>query len=270
MSIKNKDDITAHRHQHNNIELTDLKGRILHKKRSLQFFYLLVPYFLFLFISIKLLGLSSKKWNQKLSIWFIKHYYNLYFIFRGVNYYTNTDFKPIVENPSLIFTTRHNVYSSLHVYRQFKTPLIIPLNSMFYTTTLLPYIPWHIMRSLLKKISYPDQHITYNLAIIKTLLKTGYPVLVYLNESYTDESYNNTLYMGKEIFELLKLDVPTYFLRESGMNDYAKSTMFTPIIVSSSLKSKEDILEELDLTNEGHVASAICDFFMFRYANVVL
>jgi hypothetical protein len=270
MTLLDKNKFKASKKEHTKYQMKLLAKRISLKKHSFKIFYCLVPYFLLRFLCVKVIGLFSKSLNQKLSINFIKHYYRLYLLFRGVTHYENKAFYDRVDNPSLIITTRHHSFSSLFVYILFRTPLIIPLNPIFYTEPLLRYVPFRFMGKLLKKISYPDQSLTYNVDTIKDLLKKGYPVLMYINESYINETQQNMIYIGKEFFELLKLDVPTYFLRTVGMHEYYQSTLFTPSLISSTLKEKKDLFNELGTeVNEKHMSALICEFFMFRYANII-
>jgi len=269
MGLKDMEGMNLRRLKYNKDRIDTLKSRTSAKRQSMRMFSYLYPYLLILYLLVQASRLISRSLSDRLTVYFLKHYANLYFSYRGIHSLYGEDFNTKLDKPSLIFTTRHHIFSSFYAFKMFKTPVIIPLHESFYRSRLVPYIPFPTMGSLFKKISYPDQHITYNVDRIKSILEAGHSVVVYINESYTDEVHYNMLYVGKEVFDLLKLDVPTYFLCAGDMHQYAISTISTPLLVTLALKEKNDLFNDIETKDDQHMAARICEFFLMRYINIV-
>jgi hypothetical protein len=235
---------------------------------SLLMFAFFSPYFILLRILISLISLISSSLWKRCAIWYIRHYYTIFFFFRGTNQHPIHTFPTKFERPTLILSLRRDNLSPLISFLQFPSPIIIPLSKKMLRPSKIPFFPFST-KKLFSVISYPDANLNQNLNNIESLISAGYPTLVHINHHFIDPTTIRTIYFYQALEELLKKDIDIYFLNLENMSRHHFATLFTPTHISCNLITKEKLLQNINQQDQNQVLEKIAQFFGFTNHTVL-
>lgn len=234
--------------------------------RKLWYFFrftFLWPYFIVLGLCVWLFSFLKTPDSKRFSVWFVKHYFRLFFRSRNVDWYTVFEIGPL-EPSTIILTTRTHWYGFAFVLQLFSDSVIVPMPSGFHRLKMVPFIFYLKLSRFLKLCSYPDQELPSALPNIHALLQAGYSVVVPINRGNLSSNRDNTLTMYKQTFDLLKLNYPCYFLSTNGFDTIDTATTKTPALVSVKLKEKQAVLVGTDPIKP-EATLRLTEFFEYRY-----
>ncbi|MFC1771379.1 hypothetical protein ACFLZV_05790 [Candidatus Margulisiibacteriota bacterium] len=234
------------------------------KKRIVSYllFTILWPYLVFLRILLAISSLFSRQtWALNASR-FLRHYFKIYFKFKGINPVMTTDIPFKKKKPMIIFTIRRDDTLPVFFYKLFPYPIIIPLVKKFRSTNAIHFFPFR-MKKLFETISYPDINLGQNLKNIQEMLAEGYSVLVHINQHYLDPISMRTITFYKAFESLLQEDADIYFMHARESRQLKFAALLSPVLITIDITKKEELLNEIDQNDQKCVLDRIATFFGF-------
>jgi hypothetical protein len=218
-----------------------------------------VPWFVFIWMC----GLFSPSLKTRLTGPFLRTFLKSYFKGRGHLPYFSTaqeDIPQKADTPRLIFTLKYSHMSPLFAYQMFTFPVVVPVTPGFDAFVPSDLLPLRIGK-LFTHISYQDTSLPYDVENIKTLLKAGHTVVVHLNAGVVNPSHNPMLYIHESFYDLLKLDVESYFLNMGNFDQHAFTSSRSQTLMPVDLVKRDDVVFDIDLNDRPLVNDFVGGFF---------
>jgi hypothetical protein len=231
-----------------------------HISQRIESLFLFLPAYVF----ITLLSLLIRKKSRLLQASLLRRYLQRFFYRKGIKKIFLTP--PIDLQPgSLILMPRLTLpLTPLFYYQLFTTPIIIPVSEPLYH--------YRGVKSLIKRIAYPDGPLKQQKDHIIALLKKGYRVIFYLNPDYIDPMIHNRLYIDPLIKELISIAQETYVLNGSDLEMSPTASSESPLTVFISCKKLTTVIDPDDPDNDilsEKNKEQIADFFHYRYSEII-
>ena len=241
----------------------ELEARKPYRRHGFVYFSLTFPYFLMLSLLIRVSSLVSslKKTRQRYAK-FVRHYFKTFFKWIGVYHHVLTPL-PTPLKPAIFFSVKQIPMESPFIYQLFDAPIIVPLDASFYAYRAFRFFPSSFLGKMMRCIGYPEQPLSVGYAAIKSILDSGYSVVVMLNEIPGDPKIHDTLYIQKEVTALMDAPVDKYLLRLSGFDDYYYATPFHPLDISVNCEPLKDIIKDAP-TQTVTGMGRIVDYFGYK------
>ncbi len=241
-----------------------MKDVIRLKKKTVWLFVVgsMGAYIRYCFLHIRIFFNSSQKKEKKIASFAIK-LLRQYFGYRGIVYRRTLLPKEPSQKPLLILTLRYHPLSSLLIHQGFDFPVLIPLAEGLKKFRFHYKIPLYFMQKMLQKIAYPDGDLGMLLPDIKSAVKGGYSMVVYINNGYKKNGNPEPLLAHKELLTLLNIPNCTIvFLRLDGIENYPLATYLSKITITPHLEDCASVLMGItEKSPQSDTLSAISEFF---------
>ena len=253
------------------LEPTDTTESELRRTRGLRFIsfcllLLLSPYYFLLYFFVLIISLFLPSSHKRLKLWFLRRILRVFFRFKGCDGYSTDDIPNHWKRPTIIFALRTHPLAPLFAFYYLSIPFIIPLKTSLLKRGGLFFFPFIFVKHLFRLVSYPDHEFFDSESTIKTLLESGYPVMVYLNEGeHNTPLKQESLSLYLKALSLMKLDVDCYFLHLDGLESFNIGTLFTPQLISLHLIKMDSLFGVFPVGSEGALDS-ILKFYCYSNA----
>tara|TARA_A100001015_G_scaffold175759_1_gene195506 strand:+ start:11195 stop:12007 length:813 start_codon:yes stop_codon:yes gene_type:complete len=171
--------------------------------------------------------------------------------------------------PTLIFTNRSSNLISPFLLTLFKSKVHIPVQDSLKGFPLNMIIRFFSMGHFIYSFGYRDNALDEQIETLHTLLKTDRPVISFLNKGFASQSGQDALHIYSEVLDFIRSDIHCYFVRLPHFEFNNITTFSNPNFISVTLKSKEDLFDGVDLTNDTEVIEQLVSFFNFRYGKFI-
>ncbi|MGE4170192.1 MAG: hypothetical protein AB7F28_05680 [Candidatus Margulisiibacteriota bacterium] len=243
-----------------------------YRRRGMLWFLLAYVPLAVLCVVFKLLQLLvSGKTKARLSVAYLKVYFRVFFYFRGIYSYAPLGWLPEdAAKPKIILTTRTDFYAPWITWLRLAQQVVVPIHPLLKDFPVHPLIPFPKVGSFFSAISYEDADLDLSMDNIKALLGAGYSVVVYINKGYATPRTSDTLFIFKEIIELLNIaEYPLYFLDQNDMGSQKFASQRIPIMARVGLDSSRQVLMDLPGDTDGAVFERIASYFKFSYYRII-
>lgn len=239
------------------------------RQRFARIFNLLYPFFALWYITIPLIALSPRA-RKALYTRFIRRYFRIYFLIKGVSPYPAIEPLPEkITRPTLFLAVRNHNFEPFFIYQLFKYPIVVPIKAHFNHYFMLNKFRHPKFGRSFSAMSYPDGDLDLNLPNIKTLLEAGYPVLAYINHEFANPLQRRKVYLFRALQELLESGIDIYFIDTGQFSLYPTANFINPVLVPYYLATKDQVMEGIDTSKPSEVYGSIAQFFGFSQYELI-